>query len=120
MQLILFLLVTHVYARELVVHGHRGYQLSFDNTSIKLIMPSHHVMLTNKECSSKIFKIFEDKMKRFSEIPMSTGHDTRKFNFSLDGRDLQTYQESSLGKFLDSLPDEIQRMKIEEKLRCSK
>lgn len=113
-----FLLVSVAFAGQVTVEGHRGYDLLFDDNHINLVTPAFKVNLQKQKCSSKVFESFEMKIKKFSLLPMLPGHQREHLNYRLNGKDFHAEMNSSLAKFVDSLPEEIERMKIEEKLRC--
>lgn len=119
MYLILLLLsVSLVMADSIGVAGQRAYELHYSKDQISVQTPVKKVEIKKAVCNQRIFQDFDLKIKKLHSLSHEPGHKQGEFNYFLDKKAFRTSKSSSLAILMDSFPEEIERMKIEEKLRC--
>lgn len=120
MPLILILLISlAVQAGTLSVEGHRNYQLEYGRDKILLTTPISTMRFDKKKCSERVFQDFLFKMKKIEALKhqkIAKGD----FRYTLNGNHYQDTVKSPKASLIDSVPEELERMKIEENLRCKK
>lgn len=121
MYLIIFVFsISLTFAESLGVAGQRHYELNYTKDHIEVQTSASKTELKKKTCNQKIFEDFTLKIKKMNSLPHEPGHRKNFFNYHLNGQKYSAAKESPLAGVMDSFPEEIDRMKIEEKLRCKK
>ena len=120
MPIILILFISLVaQAGTLSVVGHRNYQLEYSPDKILLKTPISTLRFDKKKCSEKVFQDFLHKMKKIEALKHQKNFEG-DFRYILNGNPYQDKSKSAKANLIDSVPEELERMKIEENLRCKK
>lgn len=121
MPLILAFILASAWAGTISVKGNRHYKLDYDKTKIEISSPVINLKFSRMPCSDSIFENFLKKVSRLENDKglLRAGYRADHFNFTLNGKEFSEPRTSPKAKFIDSLPEELKRMKIEEKLRCT-
>lgn len=115
-------LSTSVFAKELiVVASTTNFKVRFDLTRIWLKGPEMELTLNKNDCNADIIGQFNQRLEillRTNTLKKSQG--PGQFRYLVDGSEYFESYQSKAGYVLLTIPKEIQRMKIEEKMLCSK
>lgn len=117
----LFLIISfgNVFAGNISVYGLRNYEMSFDKTKIQITSPVINLKFIKEPCNAVVIEKFLKKVSFLeNDMKLVPGHKEGSLNFKLNGKEFNEPLKTSKAKFIDSLPEELQRMKIEEHLRC--
>ncbi|HXH31006.1 MAG TPA: hypothetical protein VNJ01_09360 [Bacteriovoracaceae bacterium] len=118
--LTLFLITSSVYAETLqVTYGLKSYTLTYEESLVVFEGELMKLSLQKKSCNQGILKKFlvllranKAKIVRLAVKPEDSVRVTSA------GESFYTTASTPGGRFLQLIPGEIKRMKIEEKLRC--
>ena len=116
---LLFISLGNVLAGNISVMGLRNYEISYDKTAIQITSPVINLKFSKQTCNAVVIEKFLKKVSLLEmDKKLSPGFKEGMLNFKVNGQEFNEPLTSSKAKFIDSLPEELQRMKIEEQLRC--
>ena len=117
--ILLSFILTFAYGGTLNVLGKRNYHLEYNQKKIMIQSPTINLTFENKACTQTMLDKFLNKLKTLeADKTLQVGHQVGGFNFILNGQNYFLPEESAKTKFIDSLPEELERMKLEEHFRC--
>lgn len=114
------LLLTSAFAVELdVAIPDRSYKLTFTKKNIEFKAAKVDLNFTSKKCNQRILKRFYQKIqKAMSKDPIHKSFQIGYTQISKDGDSYYINPKSEFGKWLHIMPEEIYRLKFEEKFAC--
>lgn len=117
------ILVFNISAQTIQVASHRTNYILEINKSGNLSIRGYQVnmKMSKHSCNEQIIKEFIAKTKLLIKTkPMSKTREKGLFKVIIDGKEYYESPKSKVGYNLISIPKEFQRMKIQEKMLCSK
>src|SRR5690606_15388966 len=102
-------------ANTLKVAGLREFEIEFDSESIRFSSEKKNLKFQKLKCNEVIFKTVKERLRLIKSGPtLYKGEVPNKFNFRLDGTLYHEEIGSYRAKYLLSLPEEMERLKLEE------
>lgn len=122
LSLISFLFVSSVCAKELIVISRTStFKVRYGENRVWLKGPQLELSLNKTDCNADILGAFSQRIGILLKTkPLSKSQGLQQFKFIVDGTEYFESYQSKAGYVLLTIPDEVQRMKIEEKVLCSK
>jgi len=120
--MILFFLLASAYADSLIVKNKRkSFLINYGKNEIKIKGHLLNLSMTRNKCNDDIMDRFNLKMKKLLKTkPLSNFKGDNDIAFKLGGKEYFEHTKSRVGNSLSQIPNEIQRMKFEEKFKCGK
>lgn len=104
-----------------VTEGLRAYQLKYSETFIELKAPQINLSLVKEACNEKLMKKINGEIElMLKKMTRQVQASKQSLKITEDAKDFYILVRSSAGRYFKAMPEEIQRLKIEESLRCSK